>query len=325
MWFPGTSFQECYQVLLDLQVTFPKRLSYFKPEDLTNTNENQQNILKNDLKQEKEFNLNENNKEYQLSDQNYNAKKPSYEENKKDYPPSDFKAINLPSNINQTQGNPKELEQIVEEIQISQQNLDNLQEAFIFLLTSKEENEIHEDLNEIIDNFKELKEKRQELCQVIIDFNNQQLEEEFFSRLMEDIEVIDSILSEYEKYIAGALSFKAFRYEFSQYQENPKENIEYEMPLSENQKGNFERIKEEEVVHSRVESLPSNSIRKGSNYDHYSNKELFDEELFQKEVFSNIKCFNDNKRKYLSLTKGNNWLLLILGIKFLFLFLVISS
>ena len=266
-WFPGTAFEETYLALLDLQVTFPKKMSYFKPEDLENNN-----VKTPKMNSQK------------LSHQNF--------EEIKENPKIKNSSLELP-------------QKLLEEIQISCQNLENLQENLVILLGKKEEHEIKADIKEIMENFKKVRSQHHEICQKIADSNNEQLEQEFLGKLMEEIEVIETILGEYEKYTSGKMNFNTFRYEFTQYEETKEKEVDQDhetpdIPHIDDLKAHhheLEKIKEEEI-HSRVDSNHSMSINKSN--------EPFEEKAFQKEVLSNIKNFNQNRKRYLHYAKSDS-------------------
>ena len=269
-WYPGTSFEETYQVLVDLQVSFPKKFSYFKPEELdplVKTSKISQN--------QEEFKENSNKKESNRSNHTNNGKNDE---------------------------NNNKFNELIGEIQVSSQNLENIQEILVVLLSNHpEENEIKADLQEVMDNFKKVKGKHQALCREIENSSNPQLETQFLPKLMDEIEVIDTILLEFEKYSSKRLTFKAFRFEFTQFDENEKNDRKaFETPeeaFSQEFKKNqdLEQIREEEIQ-SKVGSVHSASMRGGD----------FEEKAFQNEVFSNIKDFNEHRKKYLYFAKSDS-------------------
>jgi len=270
IWYPGTSFEETYQVLLELQVSFPKKLSYFKPEDLEFTSKTSQNH--EEIKENPYKNVNNS----LITSNNANN-----------------------SNIKNNNENHNRFIELMGEIQVSSQNLENIQEIFVVLLTNNQENDIKADLHEVMESFQKVKEKHQSLYHAISNLSDPELESQFLPKLMDEIEVIDRILLEFEKYSTKRITFKAFRFEFSQFEENDdKRGLETpEEPFPEDFKKNIdlEQIHEEELP-SRFESVHSASMQGVE----------FDEKTFQKDFFSNIKSFNENRKKYLFLAKSDS-------------------
>jgi len=214
--------------------------------------------------------------------------------------------------------NKKDL--LIEEIQISCQNLYNLQDYLSSLISHEDENEAKSEIEELIENFRKVKTKHQALCQEISEFNDPEFEQLLLGKLMDEIEKIESVIEEYEKFLSGKIPFKTFRYELSNlegtskaqnegtpehhhhhhhhnhHHNNPEEEEKCE-PIKRIQ--TLEQIKEEEI-NSKVTSLNSISIMRIT--------ENFDEMMFQKEVFSNIKNFNEHRRNYLIYAKSDSLL-----------------
>ena len=147
-----------------------------------------------------------------------------------------------------------------------------------------------------MENFQKVKEKHQNLCQEVSDFNDEKLQQAFLGKLMDEIEVIETILEEYQKLRTGRIAYKGFRYKFANI-----EGTERETPGPQHQdeflKHKGEHTNREEEIHSRVESIHSMSIMRMND--------PFDEKAFEKEVFTNIKSFNDQRRKYLIYAKSD--------------------
>ena len=316
MWFPKTFYDEAYQALVDNQVAFPKKMSYFKPEDIesspisTNQKKGQQEKVLQEKTNERNQVTHESLKENpppQQKDPTFGA--PSHHSKNEKEPSFGKQASNNTNRQDSShrengplhsEGNHQKVEALTQEIKISCQNLENLQECLTTLLNNEDEQEIKEDLAEIMANFQKVKEKHQNLCQEVSDFNDQKIEEAFLGKLMDEIEVIETILEEYQKLRTGRIPYKGFRYEFSNIEGNKGET-----PGPQHQdeflKHQVEHTNREEEIHSRVESIHSQSIMRMS--------EPFDEKAFEKEVFTNIKSFNDQRRKYLIYAKSDSLLI----------------
>ena len=311
MWFPKTFYDEAYQALVDNQVAFPKKMSYFKPEDIETspksitpkkgqpekvlqekTNERNQvthESLKENPPQQKDPSFGPPSHHSKNEKEPSFGKQPSNNTNRQDNSHTE----NVPLH---SERNHQKAEILTKEIQISCQNLENLQECLTTLLNHEDEQEIKEDLAEIMENFQKVKEKHQNLCQEVSDFNDEKLQQAFLGKLMDEIEVIETILEEYQKLRTGRIAYKGFRYKFANI-----EGTERETPGPQHQdeflKHKGEHTNREEEIHSRVESIHSMSIMRMND--------PFDEKAFEKEVFTNIKSFNDQRRKYLIYAKSD--------------------
>lgn len=273
LWFPGSSFEETYLVLVDMQVKFPKKFSYFKAEEIESFKKGSH--IKSKIDQETN-NLNES-----KSEKNHKEK--------------NLKATPTPM------GKNNELEKFMEDLQQYLQYFEALQINLNFFLSNGEENQVKEEMKELMLNFTQLKGFYQTSCQQISDFNNQELEEQYLSKLLSDLEFMDIVISEYGKYTSGKITYKEFRSEFSTFEEHDKEN-----PFEETKKGD-----ENSFVGVKQLTKNSNNIDDIQSINSISTMkplitDVFDATSFQKEVLSNIKSFNDNRKKYLEIARSDN-------------------